>query len=371
MRSNSHPDDVLFECLQNECAIGKRWMMTTIFSTHDDALRDGVRVVVHGVESKPELNGRFGVCDGFDDQSARWVVRFESDAALCKLRPQNLRVPLPEQQRLLGLCFHVNQDVARASSVGLVETIQSDLVSKKDIRLRSVLWYFLMLQGHDLIPQIRSAFSEEGGGALNWSLNVAFGAAYHLSGSREDKQSCDRKKLLERAVCIRLDTLGELHPLTASSFELLGKFHHENRQYMSAVIFLERALRINMEVLGLHPATAVTMSELGESYCCMVEQDQMKKLQNCRKAVKLHKHALCILTNNVGRMHPLTCDVIFNMSNAYGSLKQYDKAINFGEQVLEMWTSIFGEEHTKSRRARDLLYELRPMLRQQQIHGGM
>jgi molecular chaperone DnaK (HSP70) len=54
----------------------------------DDALRDGVRVVVHDVESKPELNGRFGVCDRFDDQSARWVVRLETDATMCKLQPK-------------------------------------------------------------------------------------------------------------------------------------------------------------------------------------------------------------------------------------------------------------------------------------------
>jgi L1 cell adhesion molecule like protein len=81
---------------------GKRNKITVsrISPALDDALLDGVRVVVHDVESKPELNGRFGVCDRFDDQSARWVVRFETDATLCKLQPKNLRVPLLEQQRL-------------------------------------------------------------------------------------------------------------------------------------------------------------------------------------------------------------------------------------------------------------------------------
>jgi hypothetical protein len=80
--------------------VSKKPLCLRISPARDDALRDGARVVVHDVESKPELNGRVGVCDRFDDQSARWLVRFETDAALCKLQPKNLRVPLPELQRL-------------------------------------------------------------------------------------------------------------------------------------------------------------------------------------------------------------------------------------------------------------------------------
>ncbi len=69
-------------------------------SAGDDALRDGVRVVVHDVESRPEMNGRFGVCERFDDRSGCWFIRFETDTTLCKLHPKNLRVSFPEQQKL-------------------------------------------------------------------------------------------------------------------------------------------------------------------------------------------------------------------------------------------------------------------------------
>jgi L1 cell adhesion molecule like protein len=65
----------------------------------DDVLRDGVRVIVHDVESKPELNGCYGVCDRFDDQTGRWVICFEKDSILRKLRPNNLKVRLPNLQK--------------------------------------------------------------------------------------------------------------------------------------------------------------------------------------------------------------------------------------------------------------------------------
>ena len=78
--------------------------VSRISPARDDALCDGVRVIVHDVESKPELNGRFGVCDRFDDQSGRWVVRFETDATLCKLRPNNLRV-LKASRSFASSCF--------------------------------------------------------------------------------------------------------------------------------------------------------------------------------------------------------------------------------------------------------------------------
>jgi molecular chaperone DnaK (HSP70) len=101
--------DVIFDLDANRVLNVQAWVKDSgkarmSFSSNsparDDVLRDGARVIVHDVESKPELNGRCAVCDRFDDQSARWVVRFETDATLCKLQPKNLRVPLPEQQRL-------------------------------------------------------------------------------------------------------------------------------------------------------------------------------------------------------------------------------------------------------------------------------
>jgi hypothetical protein len=56
------------------------------------ALRVGLTVTAHGLLSKPELNGRSGVCESFDSLSGSWTVRFDSDKTVPKLLPKNLRV---------------------------------------------------------------------------------------------------------------------------------------------------------------------------------------------------------------------------------------------------------------------------------------
>jgi tetratricopeptide (TPR) repeat protein len=258
--------------------------------------------------------------------------------------------------------FIFNKDIARVSCTDLSEANKSDLAYVKDLRLRAMRWYFHTLHGHtDTIDEIQCEYDEEGGDALNWSVKVAFGAALHAAGTAGTHKSSNahalRKQaaLLERAICIRLDTLGELHPLTASSFKFLGKNYFHQGQYESAVVFLERAMRIDTEILGLHSATAVIMSDLGECYRCM-------KPHRIPRAIQLYQEALSIHTNTVGRIHPYSADVMFNMSLAYGFLGQHDQAFDFAQMAMDIREKCFGAFHKKTQLARDLVRELRPRM---------
>jgi heat shock protein 1/8 len=62
-------------------------------------LREGAHVFVKDVASQPDLNGRTGVCESFDDKAGRWLVHFDTDS----LQPHNLRVRVPEQQQMQDL----------------------------------------------------------------------------------------------------------------------------------------------------------------------------------------------------------------------------------------------------------------------------
>ena len=48
------------------------------------------RVRIHGLMSKPELNGTYGTIRGFDKTSGRYMVRLEGTGGTIKLKPENV-----------------------------------------------------------------------------------------------------------------------------------------------------------------------------------------------------------------------------------------------------------------------------------------
>ena len=70
----------------------------------------GTSVIVSGLTGAPELNGRTGVVEGFDDEKGRCSVHVEGRKKPAALRPQNceawrlgLEAPLYEQQLIQQL----------------------------------------------------------------------------------------------------------------------------------------------------------------------------------------------------------------------------------------------------------------------------
>ena len=55
-------------------------------------VRAGDQVTIVDLVSKPELNGRTGVCEKFDAESGRWIIRVNSLNSVMQLLPKNMRM---------------------------------------------------------------------------------------------------------------------------------------------------------------------------------------------------------------------------------------------------------------------------------------
>ena len=104
----------------------------------------------------------------------------------------------------------------------------------------------------------------------------------------------------------------------------------------------ERALRIEKDTLGPHPATAVTMSSMGAAYD--------KKGQN-EKAIELFQQALRIYESTVGRMHRHAAEAIFNMSTAYYNMGDFARAEELGLEAEDIYTKTLGKDHEETKMA--------------------
>jgi len=58
----------------------------------EDALQPGAQVLLHGLTSASNLNGRLGTCCYFIEESGRWSVQVEGEAQAKNVLPHNLQV---------------------------------------------------------------------------------------------------------------------------------------------------------------------------------------------------------------------------------------------------------------------------------------
>jgi hypothetical protein len=150
-----------------------------------------------------------------------------------------------------------------------------------------------------------------------WGVSVTLGAADHLFRifrfqGRESKSSWQKKiDAHECALRWRLDTLGELHPSTATTLSLFGIAYHKRRQFQRAIKLKQRALRIATDLFGKqHPFTAQLMISLGLSYGDSRIRGVYKFYQ---KEMNLHRQALLIYETTMGKDHPFVADVLETM----------------------------------------------------------
>ncbi len=121
----------------------------------------------------------------------------------------------------------------------------------------------------------------------------------------------------ERALRMRLDTLGEQHAATAVTLQNMGAAYGYMSSHDAAIMLFERALRIKKDTLGLHPSTANTIENMGTRYG--------NKRQE-KEAIELYEQALRIYERTVGRMHRYAAAAILCMSTSYYNLDELVKA---------------------------------------------
>lgn len=88
----------------------------------------------------------------------------------------------------------------------------------------------------------------EGGG--RWEVCVALGAACDRVGrSYSGKENWKGSiSVYERALRMRLDTLGEQHPATAVTLQTIGAAYGYMGSHDTAIMLFERALRVRKKI---------------------------------------------------------------------------------------------------------------------------
>ena len=219
--------------------------------------------------------------------------------------------------------------------------------------LRAMRWRWHTLTGHvesheRMMEEIGGVYDGEAEGGGKWQVGVALGASCHKVGYSygNEKKWKESISALERALRMRLDTLGEQHPATAGTLHSMGAAYSFMDSNDTAIMLYERALRIYKDTLGLHPTTAGTMSNIGATYG--------HKGQHT-KAIELHEQALRIYERTVGRMHRHAAYAISNMSTAYYNLGDLVKAEELGKEALVIREKTLGPDHELTKKARDEL----------------
>jgi tetratricopeptide (TPR) repeat protein len=191
-------------------------------------------------------------------------------------------------------------------------------------------------------------------GGVKWELGVALGAACEAAGqwySSNGPETQEKEKAAyERALRMRLDTLGEQHPATACTLGSLGVTYSQMEDIGSAIMLYERALRIFKNTLGSHPATALTMSGIGVQY---------GKKKRDMEAMKLFEQALRIYESTVGRTHRDAADAIFNMSVSYYTLGDFAKAEELALEAEKIYKETLSKDHEESKKAQKNLAAIR------------
>src|SRR5579883_2813991 len=156
--------------------------------------------------------------------------------------------------------------------------------------------------------------------------------------------------LYRRALTIREQALGPLHPLTATSLNNLAELYHAQGKYAHAEPLYQRARTIREQALGpLHPDTATSLNNLAELY-----RAQGKYAQ----AEPLLQRALAILEQALGPLHPDTATSLNNLAELYHTQGDYAQAEPFLQRALAILEQALGPLHPDTATSLNNLAEL-------------
>ena len=158
------------------------------------------------------------------------------------------------------------------------------------------------------------------------------GTVHHSKGEFEAADG-----YLRRALEIRRRTLGNDHPLAASSLHDLGNNDYKRARFVEARRELEEALAIRTRVLGAdHKRVADTENSLGAL------------AYDAGEAVQARVHytrALQIREKELGPEHPLTAGSWMNLGNTAFMLGNLAEALTFYEKALAIQEKSLGPDH--------------------------
>ncbi len=176
----------------------------------------------------------------------------------------------------------------------------------------------------------RNALGEE-------SASVA--TNYNNLGSAYDSLGDYTKAIqyYEQALAIDIKVFGESNPSVAIRYNNLGSVYDSLGHYPKAIQYYELALDIDIEIFGeSHPNTAIDYNNLGQAY---------HSLGDYAKSIKYYEKALSIFKETFGEIHHKVAVCHNNLGQTYHSLGNYTKAIQYYGQALSIFKNTFGEIH--------------------------
>ena len=136
---------------------------------------------------------------------------------------------------------------------------------------------------------------------------------------------------------LREKVLGEEHPDTATSINIMGAIHHIQGNFERALEYYLKALAMREKVLGAeHPDTADSYNNIGVIY---------KHQGDYEQALEYYLKALGVFEKVLGVEHPDTADFYNNIGIIYEDQGDYERALEYHFKALAIYEKVLGEEH--------------------------
>ena len=152
------------------------------------------------------------------------------------------------------------------------------------------------------------------------------------------KGECDKAlEYYKKCLAIRLKTLGSEHPAVAGSYNNIGLTWYSKGDYDKALEYHEKCLAIRLKTIGSeHPDFARSYNNIGIVWDRKVEYD---------KALEYYEKCLAILLKTLGGGHPDVAMLYDNIGMVWKSKGEYDKALEYYEKCLVIELKTLGAEH--------------------------
>ena len=142
-------------------------------------------------------------------------------------------------------------------------------------------------------------------------------------------------KYAEEAFQIQKRWLGEEHPVTLDSLQIISGSYYGRKEYEKAISLEEKLYGINEKNYGEeYPQTITNISNLAVFYNEVGEHQ--KAMEYATKAYELNKKVL-------GEDHPETVKAKYNLSNSYYISGDIQKALENNLETYEFYKKNFGE----------------------------
>jgi tetratricopeptide (TPR) repeat protein len=143
--------------------------------------------------------------------------------------------------------------------------------------------------------------------------------------------------LYEKTLDIRREVFGEKHPDTANAYDNVAAILIAQGKYAAALPLLEKALKTRLEVFGdKHPDTARSYNNVG-----MNLNSQAKHAQ----AQPLLEKALEYCRDTLGEKHPDTAQFFINVAGNLSDQGKYAAAVPLYQKGLDIRRELLGEKH--------------------------